>query len=202
MAKGIDLKSKQTGSNNQKNRKQESWRAGSHPATGISGFTLLEIIAVLIIAAIAALVVISAVSRGKANLAGRTEALKAHIRYAQSMAMSTDEENWGIRFNADTGRYWLFVCEGGDETCDPDESDNIIPIPGTENDQDNKIYLGGEGIEFSTSEGEDATLAFDNFGTPYSGNLNQILENSLTINLSQADNSETVKVTATTGFVP
>ena len=169
------------------------------------GFTLLEIIAVLVIAAVAALVVANAVSRGRSNLTGRAEALKSRIRYAQSMAMSTDEQNWGIRFDTAENQYWLFYCPSG-ENCTSGE--NITSIPGAESGPGDKIDLddAGIGITGITPGGTGVTLAFNNFGTPYYGDLNQVLENLLTSEMTitlagPAGNTETAGVTPTTGFV-
>ena len=171
-----------------------------------NGFTLLEIIAVLIIATIAALVVANAVSRGRSNLSGRIEALKSHIRYAQSMAMSTDEQNWGIRFDTTENQYWLFYCPSA-QTCTSGE--NIVSIPGAESGPGDKVDLDDANIDITgiNPGGTGVTLAFNNFGTPYYGNLNQVLENPLTseMAISLADgagNTETANVTPTTGFVP
>ncbi len=168
------------------------------------GFTLLEIIAVLVIAAIAALVVANVASRGRSNLAGRTEALKSHIRYAQSMAMSTDNRNWGIRFYTGADSYWLFYCETG-QNCNWDA--NITSIPGTDSNQ-SRILLGEEGINITDINPVDnpVTLAFDNFGTPFTGGKNTVLETILASDLiitlqDQAGRSENISVTPTTGFV-
>lgn len=170
-----------------------------------SGFTLLEVIAVLIIVAIVALVVGSKVSRVKSNLTGRAELLKSHVRYAQSMAMSTDERNWGIRFDAGNDQYWLFYCPTG-QACA--SGANITSIPGAGPTQGQKVDLGAAGVQITgiTPAGSQSTLAFNNFGAPYYGNLDQVLETQLAasfdITLNQAGNSETVRVTPTTGFVP
>lgn len=170
------------------------------------GFALLELVAVLVIAAIAAVVVTSALSRNKTNLLGRAEALKSHIRYAQAMAMSTDEKNWGIRFHVPGNRYWLFYCDTG-QACN--FNDNRVPIPGTEPDQQNRIRLddGGVGIAGISHGGNRVTLAFDNFGTPYWGDQNDVLENLLTASFditlrNSTGNQAVVRVTPTTGFVP
>ncbi|MCF8026577.1 MAG: type II secretion system GspH family protein [Desulfobacteraceae bacterium] len=168
------------------------------------GFTLLEIIAVLVIAAVATLVVANTVSRGRSNLAGRTEALKSHIRYAQSMAMSTDEQNWGIRFDTTENQYWLFYCPTAQTS-----GVNIVSIPGAEPGPGDKVDLDDANIDIIgiNPGGTEVTLAFNNFGTPYYGDLNQVLGNLLasemTITLADpAGNTETANVTPTTGFVP
>ncbi|MFP4571578.1 MAG: prepilin-type N-terminal cleavage/methylation domain-containing protein [Desulfobacterales bacterium] len=199
------MKNQHKGRANKKTRNPEPEKSGPCPGTGNCGFTLLEIIAVLVIAAIAAAVIINSVSRSKADLTGRSEALRAHIRYAQSMAMSTDDRNWGIRFHTNPNHYWLFYCNSGD-TCNWGE--NQTHIPGTETDQ-TKVDLGEYDININNINHGDnrVTLAFDNFGTPYWGGHNEVLENLLetqfiiTLEDDSSNDTETISVTPTTGFV-
>lgn len=170
-----------------------------------SGFSLLEIIVVLIIVAIVALVAVSAVFRQNANLPGRADALKSHIRYAQAMAMSTDDRNWGIRFHTGPSRYWLFYCDTGD-TCSWGQ--NRTHMPGTDSDTETvELQKYNISIGSVSHGGNQVTLAFDNFGAPYRGGNNEVLENLLedTFIITLADDSgrtEEIKVIPTTGAVP
>lgn len=169
------------------------------------GFTLIELIAVLILAAIVALVAISVLTRQTSNLRGRAEALKSHVRYAQAMAMSTDNRNWGIRFDTETEEYWLFYCNTA-TTCNWLENQTHIPGTGpgrdTANLEEHNININ------SISQGESrVTLAFGNFGTPYWGGEDQVLENLLSENFTitladQAGRTENINVIPATGAVP
>jgi len=69
------------------------------------GFTLIELISVLLIMGIVAAVVVSRVGTSNNEVIAQMEVVKSHLRYAQSRAMNSDLV-WGIRF--DTDKYWLF----------------------------------------------------------------------------------------------
>jgi prepilin-type N-terminal cleavage/methylation domain-containing protein len=80
-----------------------------------SGFTLIEIVVVMVlISIIAAAVFTRSITTNQINFTGQAEKIKNHIRYAQSVAMKRDEF-WGVYSDGDY--YWLFQWEGfGDET--------------------------------------------------------------------------------------
>ena len=99
------------------------------------GFTLLEVMAVMVIMGIIGVFVLSGRADSRANLVGRTEAVKAHLRYAQSRAMSTDDRVWGIIFSRDNSRYWLYWC-GIPPSCRWNE--NRTPLPGSHPDAQNR----------------------------------------------------------------
>ncbi|MFP4160029.1 MAG: prepilin-type N-terminal cleavage/methylation domain-containing protein [Desulfobacterales bacterium] len=167
------------------------------------GFTMIELTAVLILAGIIAAAAASVVSRQHTNLRGRAGALESHIRYARALAMSTDEDNWGVRFDMGSDEYWLFHCQTG-QTCGWD--DNKTRIPGTKHKTvDLKDYKLG--ISSTSHGGNTVTLAFDNFGTPYWAEDEEVLENrlenSFTATLSDnSANTRDIKVIPVTGAVP
>lgn len=65
-----------------------------------SGFTLIEVIAVLLLIGILAAIAIGreANSGNQADVYGATEVLKNHLRYAQSTAMNANV-SWGLNFS-------------------------------------------------------------------------------------------------------
>jgi MSHA pilin protein MshC len=66
------------------------------------GFTLIEIIAVLVIIGIMSAVAVTILSSlDKYKLISEVEILKSHLRYAQSRAMS-DTVSWGIDFSSNS----------------------------------------------------------------------------------------------------
>lgn len=72
-----------------------------------SGFTLIEVIAVLVlISIVAAVVIVRGFSTQDVDIIGQTEVVKSHIRYAQARAMNTNTI-WGIYFPTST-TYYLF----------------------------------------------------------------------------------------------
>ncbi|MDA8417443.1 MAG: prepilin-type N-terminal cleavage/methylation domain-containing protein [Desulfobacteraceae bacterium] len=65
-----------------------------------SGFTLIEVISVLLLIGILTVIAIGreANSGNQADVYGATEVLKNHLRYAQSTAMNSDV-SWGLNFS-------------------------------------------------------------------------------------------------------
>jgi len=76
-----------------------------------SGFTMIELVAVLVILGIiAAVVAVRLYSTSVYDLVSQMEVVKAHLRLAQSRAMSTSS-SWGINFGSST-TYYLFQGDG------------------------------------------------------------------------------------------
>ena len=115
------------------------------------GFTLIEIVIVMVlISIVAATVFTRSITTDELNLISRAEKVQSHIRYAQSMAMKTNEV-WGIWC---TGvQYWLFHGFSGTDV------DKGVKLPAESSD---KIDLSGSGLIIPAFQ-----LFFDNFGRPY-----------------------------------
>jgi prepilin-type N-terminal cleavage/methylation domain-containing protein len=105
-----------------------------------SGFTLIEVIAVLIILAIISAVAVSRVGSNESNLRAELDDLKAALRYAQQMSIASDNTvAFGITVTANdytlvrtggTGNQPLLPGESssshtfsGDRKCDSDDTD-------------------------------------------------------------------------------
>ena len=75
-----------------------------------SGFTILEIIVVLLLLSILAATLLGrSITTGTIDLNSATDKMRNHMRYAQAEAMKlayTDYPVWGINFTS--GGYWLF----------------------------------------------------------------------------------------------
>jgi prepilin-type N-terminal cleavage/methylation domain-containing protein len=83
------------------------------------GFTLIEVIAVLIILGIIAAVAVSRVSSNQSDLIPQTDIVKSHLRFAQLKALSDDTStSWGISFSSNS------------YTLDKDGGDPSINLPG------------------------------------------------------------------------
>ncbi|PKN65418.1 MAG: hypothetical protein CVU54_18845, partial [Deltaproteobacteria bacterium HGW-Deltaproteobacteria-12] len=92
------------------------------------GFTLIEIIAVLILIGILGAVVFSRVtSTREVDLRVRAEQVKGHIRYAQMRAMNTTSATTGcnapVGMAAAAGKYYMFV------NCD---TNSKVVLPGAD----------------------------------------------------------------------
>lgn len=139
------------------------------------GFTLIEVIAVLMIIGIISAVVISRV--GSANvyrLASETETLKVHLRYTQFRAMS-DTVSWGIEFSGNS--YKLLKNENDAPTHLPNENSNT-------HDLQDGVLVSGSTVHFSPC-----------WGSPGDSDI------SITLSADGGD-SETITVAQHTGFIP
>ena len=70
------------------------------------GFSLLEILVVLLVLSILSGMVVTRSREGDLNLATEAEILKSHIRYVRHLALVNDVHSWEIRFETD--RYGLY----------------------------------------------------------------------------------------------
>jgi prepilin-type N-terminal cleavage/methylation domain-containing protein len=92
-----------------------------------SGFTILEIIVVLLLMTILAATVLGRSvlpAKEKIDLGSATEKLRLHVRYAQAQAMKRSDTVWGIKSN--NNEYWLF------SGLDPDDAAKQHRIPGAD----------------------------------------------------------------------
>jgi prepilin-type N-terminal cleavage/methylation domain-containing protein len=161
-----------------------------------NGFTLIEIIAILVILGILVATAVSRSTNFDAEVFTGADALENHLRYAQTMAMNHNpqagETVWGI--SCDGSKYGLF--QGTDTT-------NYIRLPDDEHyiDNDRTINLGRKKITVGSF-----TVFFDNYGIPYSSYTNSTtntpLSASLTITVSGGSSSKNITVTPQTGFIP
>jgi prepilin-type N-terminal cleavage/methylation domain-containing protein len=163
-----------------------------------SGFTMLEIIVVLILMSImAAYVAGRSLATADLDLTSQADKIRSQIRYAQAEAMKRSDTVWGFRSTGGAdGHYWLF------RGTDPDGEK--IRIPGA-------AYAGAE-TRVSLADLKvslDAfTLFFNRIGKPYSaysdyendGN-NTPLAAALTVNVSAGGQSRPITITPETGLV-
>jgi prepilin-type N-terminal cleavage/methylation domain-containing protein len=152
------------------------------------GFTLIEIVVVLVlISIIAATVFTRSITTDQVNFGAQTEKIKSHIRYAQSMAMKRSEI-WGISCASD--EYWLF------NGADPDNGPNQEILPG---EKAVKISLDDVNLTMG-----DFTVFFDRYGKPYDAytdeSSNNPLSSDLTITVSGSQ-SRNLTITPETGLI-
>ncbi|MFO7761812.1 MAG: prepilin-type N-terminal cleavage/methylation domain-containing protein [Desulfobia sp.] len=147
------------------------------------GFTLLEVIAVLIIIGLLAAVAVSRMGSGQGELAKATGSLKSHLHFAQGIAMNSNR-SWGISSTGSS--YWLF---SGDK-------DNKELLPGEE---DKTITLSDP-----VSTGS-FTVCFDEWGSPHDSvppDNDTKIKNDMTITVNAGSDSDTIIITKETGFIP
>lgn len=174
----------------------------SKTKTGNRGFTMIEVIAVIILIGILAAVAVSRSVNYDTEVYTGADVLKSHIRYAQTMAMNYNPTAtgvpviWGISGTANS--YWLFQ---GTNTS------NIIRLPEDEMfiNADRTINLTAKKIKLTAG----FTIYFDNRGIPYtaytSTTVNTPLASALVRNvqpLTATSPSIAVTITPLTGYIP
>ena len=135
-------------------------------------FTIIEVIAVLIVLSVLTAIVVSRIGYSNAELNKETQLLKSYLRYAQSLSMSDDSETWGIRLEA---KAIILQNNGVDAT---------IPLPLEESarHQLTNVTLNA------------TTITFDKWGSPGSS--------TISITLDDGTETSTVTISANSGFVP
>ena len=146
------------------------------------GFTLIEVVAVLIILGILAAVAISrGIDTRDVSLQAEVDTLKAHLRYAQYLALNDiSPVKWGIQITGQT--YTLVRNSNGDGATFDNHS-----LPG-ESSATHSI------APFTATT---INVLFDEWGTPY--NAASKLAANQTINLSPG--SQSFIITPETGYI-
>jgi MSHA pilin protein MshC len=150
------------------------------------GFTLIEVIAVLVILAILAAVAISrSTATEEANLRAEVDTLKAHLRYAQSLALNDlSPVKWGIQISGSA--YRLVKNPTGDGAAFDSPTPYNLP---NESSDTHSI------LPFSATT---VNILFDDWGIPY--NSATKLAANATITLTPG--SQSITITPETGFIP
>ena len=112
------------------------------------GFTVLEIVVVMVVVSVIAVAVFShSITTDQINFTAQVDKIRQHIRYSQSLAMKRNEI-WGI--SCDSVKYWLFK----------DNTANKIQFSGEQNVE---IYLSDLGVTMNSFD-----IYFNKkFGVPY-----------------------------------
>jgi len=158
-------------------------RIGVH-GRGANGFTMVEIIAVLLIIGILSAVIVSRMaSSSSSNARVYAEQIKSHLRYAQTRSMNSNAV-WGIHFST-ASTYSLFRNGNtNDRVTIQGESADTITLPA--------------GMTVSTG-----IVSFDSWGTPYTDAAGASLQSGTrVIAVSHEGSTENIAITPNTGFVP
>jgi prepilin-type N-terminal cleavage/methylation domain-containing protein len=152
-------------------------KRASHVCANRRGFTMIEIIMVLIIMAIVGTVVLSRATTAGYDLASQAEILKSHLRFAQIKAMN-DAVLWGIYIPAAGSSYVLYKNNAQATSLLPGESAQTHTLPA--------------GITVTAGVG--STYNFDDWGSPGTS--------TFTITLSQGTTTSNITITKNTGYIP
>lgn len=164
------------------------------------GFTLLEILIVLVLIGIFVTLAVVRHSTSDVTLIAQTEVLKSQLRYAQSRSIDSDVQ-WGIYYHyngADPTDSYYLLFNGGDIT-------NIRHLPGETHD---RVYLGDMAISLGASIGSNPPtprtfqIGFDSWGSPASPQLDPSGPGSYTLELTKPGHTaQQFVVTQNTGFI-
>jgi prepilin-type N-terminal cleavage/methylation domain-containing protein len=158
------------------------------------GFTVIEIIAVLLIIAILGVVAISRItSPNYYKAASEAEILKANIRYAHFRALSdadtaygVNNPRWGVSFSSNS---YTLQHNGADATTNfPGENSPTHSLP--------------SGVKIASGAG--TTVTYNVWGIPVDVSGTIPLTGNVTIIISEQNGAspQTITVTKNTGFIP
>jgi type IV fimbrial biogenesis protein FimT len=156
------------------------------------GFTIVEILIVVVILAIAALTVVPMLSSaGSMQIRSATNALAADLEYAKSMAISRGQ------------RYSVVFDTGAEGYQIEDQSGSVIPHPVKKGF--NYVVTYGAGttlnrVDLASADFDSTSkVTFDFLGSPYNGGGGPL--NSGTVTLQAGTTTNTVSVEAVTGYI-
>jgi MSHA pilin protein MshC len=148
------------------------------------GFTMIEMVIVLIVMAIIATFILVRATPGSIDLIAQTEILKSHLRYAQIRAMN-DTVPWGIYIPA-AGSYVLYKNNVQATSLLPGENAQTHTLPTA------VTITGGAGTTYNFNE---LGKPVDAGGTP--------IASAQTITLTQTGTTpSTIMITRNTGYIP
>ena len=155
-----------------------------------SGFTIIEIITVLIVMGIITAFVIGRAASTRTDLHVQYEILKAHLRYAQTQAVNSTL-NFGIESDATGDNYWLFKY---DPAALPPVVKTKLPSINTD-----EVNLSGSGLSMTSG----AIVCFNTRGIPYTDHTATTLQAvDRTISISDGSSTRNITITKNTGFIP
>jgi len=147
------------------------------------GFTLLELVVVFTMMAIVSAVIISTMATRSNELIADIEALKAHLRYAQSRAMSSDS-GWYVQFETAPapGQYTLYQAGPPTAKTFPGESAATLPLS-------DGMGLSGTPVVF-----------FDYLGRPFTDAAGTVVQSGARTIITSAVGN--IEIKPETGFIP
>jgi len=162
----------------------------------LTGFTLIEIMIVVVLIGIAAMIAVPMMSSAASmQIRSAANIVAADLEYAKSMAISRGQ-NFSVVFNKDTDSYSI-----------KDQAEAIIqhPVkkgfPYTINFQSDSRLDRVDVFNVTFEPNSSQTITFDYLGSPYSGTGTSSPLNSGTINLQAGPITKTIRVEPVTGYI-
>ena len=163
------------------------------------GFTMIEIVVVLVVLFIVSAVVVSRYTTSGVNeLMVETDALKSSLRYAHIQSLNQDGDTitprtWGIHFPNDTS--YILYKNGA-------PAGVMIPVkdPDPAKDPPPKDTHSLQGNVRITS-GVGTTVTFNRWGSPIDGSGNPLTA-ATSITLQRSTENSAITITRNTGFIP
>jgi MSHA pilin protein MshC len=155
-----------------------------------SGFTLIEMVVVLILMTIIAATVLGrSIATTDIDLNSETDKIRNHLRFAQAEAMKRSNTVWGI--SSSGSEYWLF------RRTDPNNAANEVRLPGVAySGGSNRISVADLGITLSSF-----TVFFDRIGKPYTAYTDETVNSPLLATLPISVSGRSITITPETGLV-
>jgi prepilin-type N-terminal cleavage/methylation domain-containing protein len=159
---------------------------------GSGGFTLAEILLVVLIIAIAAMIVVPMIgSMDSVQIRSAANMIAADLEYAKSMAISR-QKNYSVVFPSSS--YYEVHDHNGVMIKHPVTKLNY-KVDFSSDSRLDRVVIDDADFDPGSSN----TITFDSLGSPYSGTSNQL--NSGTISIKAGDFTMTVRVEPVTGFI-
>jgi len=155
------------------------------------GFTLIELVMVIVILGIIAVtVLVSGTAKGPVRLEAACQRLATDLRHMQQMA-TAEQVRFGISFDTSDDAYFGYRVNTSTKATDP-HTQGDLEVEFDEMREFNEI-------EITSTDFSDA-VEFDSIGAPYDGN-GVALSSEGVVTLSDGTNSKTVRIEPATGKV-